>query len=150
MVSCKNCQSIKTIKSGLVNGKQRYKCKECGCHFVEGDRRTSADIQAKKALCVVLYSLGKMSMRMIGRVFSIHHTLVLRWLVEAGARIPEQGIDSETREVEFDEMWRFVENKLTSSGPSRLLTVTSARLLHGLSVVVILQHSNGSATNSNI
>ena len=56
MSVCKKCGSSKNIKSGKVNDKQRYECKECGCHFMEGDARTNEKIKAKKALCVLLYS----------------------------------------------------------------------------------------------
>jgi transposase len=66
MVECKNCHSEQIVKSGFVRGKQRYKCKGCGIHFVEGDARTSDKIAALKALCVVLYSLGKGSYNMLG------------------------------------------------------------------------------------
>ena len=59
MPVCKKCGSSKNIKSGKVNDKQRYECKECGCHFMEGEARTNEKIKAKKALCVLLYSLGK-------------------------------------------------------------------------------------------
>jgi transposase-like protein len=37
MPECKNCHSSHTIKSGKVRGKQRYKCKDSGLNFVEGD-----------------------------------------------------------------------------------------------------------------
>ena len=59
MPECKNCKSSKTVKSGKVRGKQRYKCKECGYNFVEGDTRTSEKIIALKALVVLLYALSK-------------------------------------------------------------------------------------------
>jgi transposase-like protein len=61
MVECKDCHSVRIVKSGLVRGKQRYGCKECGVHFVEGDARTGDKVVVLKALCVVLYSLGKRS-----------------------------------------------------------------------------------------
>ena len=59
MPNCKNCKSDKIIKAGKSGEKQRYKCKECGYHFVEGDARTNEKIAAKKALCLLFYSLGK-------------------------------------------------------------------------------------------
>ena len=29
--TCKKCGSSNAVKSGVVAGKQRYQCKECGC-----------------------------------------------------------------------------------------------------------------------
>ena len=70
MNACKNCKSEKVVKSGNVRGKQRYKCRECGYNFVIGDKRTNEKIVAMKALCVLLYSLGKGSYNMWEIVFS--------------------------------------------------------------------------------
>jgi hypothetical protein len=30
-MNCPKCASEKKVKSGVVKGRQRYKCKECGC-----------------------------------------------------------------------------------------------------------------------
>jgi hypothetical protein len=38
-----------------------------GKHIREGDRRTNAKVEGKKALCILLYALGKSSYKMIGR-----------------------------------------------------------------------------------
>ncbi len=34
MYKCKKCQASEYTKAGFVNGKQRYKCKKCGCQQV--------------------------------------------------------------------------------------------------------------------
>ena len=36
---CKKCGSVNYVKNGYVYGKQRYKCKECGHNYIEGDER---------------------------------------------------------------------------------------------------------------
>lgn len=69
MVICKRCKSTRTVKNGIVREKLRYKCKECGYNFVEGDGRTNESLAAKKALAVILYSLGKASYGMLGKIF---------------------------------------------------------------------------------
>ena len=33
VTTCSHCQSTNYIKKGKDNGKQRYKCKDCGTHF---------------------------------------------------------------------------------------------------------------------
>jgi hypothetical protein len=38
-VLCKKCGSDKFVRSGIVNNKQRYQCKLCGCSFTVGDFR---------------------------------------------------------------------------------------------------------------
>jgi len=147
MITCKNCKSEHKTKSGTVNNKQRYKCKDCGYHYVEGDGRTNDKVAAKKALCVLLYSLGKASFRMLAKIFDTNQSLVYRWIVEAGAKLPEPRIDNDITEIEFDEMWHFVKAKKTSYGLSKHLTVAQGELSPGYSVVVMLKHSPGSTIN---
>jgi len=116
MPICKKCGSNKNIKSGKVNHKQRYECKECGCHFVEGDARTNDKIKAKKAFCVLFYSLGKCSFRMLAKIFDTHPSLVYKWVREAADRLPQPQISDDITEIEFDEMWHFIKSKKTNYG----------------------------------
>jgi len=146
MPECKNCKSKKVIKSGKVREKQRYKCKECGYHFVVGGRADERKIQALKALCVLLYSLGKGSYNMMGKLFGRNRSLIYRWIREAGLNTEEPTINGEIAEIEFDEMWHFIESKKTSFGSSKPLTVAAGELSPGFSVVVIAQPSGGSTT----
>ncbi len=134
------------MKSGKARGKQRYKCKECGYHFVEGDGRTNEKIAAKKAMCVLLYSLSKASFNGLARIFDTWPSLVYRWIVEAGAKLPDEEVSGDIREMEFDEMWHFVGSKKEKYGSSKHLIVADGELLPGFSVVVILKPLDGSTT----
>ena len=144
MPICKKCNSKHTVKSGIVSGKQRYYCKDCGCNFREGDNRTNDKVAAKKALCILLYSMAKGSFRMIGHILGIDHALVYRWIKAFGESLPEPEISGDIRQMEFDEMWHFVGSKKTNFGSSRPLTVAQGELWPGFSAIVILQHSSAS------
>jgi transposase len=146
MPKCKECGSERTVKNGVLAGKQRYRCKECGCNFREGDNRTNEKTAAKKALCVLLYAMAKGSFRMMGRVLGVDHTLVYRWIRSFGEGIPEPEVPGDVTEMEFDEMWHFVGSKKTSFGPSRPLTVAQGEPWPGCSAIVILRRSGGSTT----
>jgi transposase len=141
MLKCKECGSERSVKSGVVAGKQRYHCKDCGCNFREGDNRTNDKIIAKKALCILLYAMAKGSFRMLGRILRIDHTLVYRWIREFGESLTEPEVSGEIKEMEFDEMWHFIGSKKESFGSLRPLTVAQGELWPGCSVVVILQPS---------
>lgn len=108
MMSCKKCGSEKAVKNGVVAGKQRFKCKECGYNFREGDERTNEKIAAKKALCILLYAMAKGSYRMMGKLLKIDHTQVYRWIRAYGESLPEPEVPGEITEMEFDEMWHFM------------------------------------------
>ena len=146
MCECKNCKSEKVVKSGKVRGKQRFKCKECGYNFVIGDERTNEKIEAMKALCVLFYSLGKGSYNMLGKLFNRNRSLIYRWIKEAGLNTEEPIIDNEITQIEFDEMWHFIQSKKLNFGSSKPLTVVAGELSPGFSVVVIAQHLNDSTT----
>ena len=115
-------------QSGIVSGKQRYYCKECGCNFREGDKRTNDKITAKKALCILLYAMAKGSFRMMGRILRIDHTLVYRWVREFGENLPEPEVPGNIRQIEFDEMRHFIKNKKTGFRSSKPLIVTQGEL----------------------
>ena len=146
MPECKNCKAERVVKSGKVRGKQRYKCKECGYNFVVGDERTNEKIVALKALCVLLYSLGKGSYNMLGKLFDRNRSLIYRWIREAGLLTEEPRIDEEITQIEFDEMWHFIQSKKENFGSSKPLTAVAGELSPGFSVVVIAQRSDGSTT----
>ena len=146
MIKCKNCGNDNIVKNGRVRNKQRYKCKGCGCNFVEGDMRTNEKIAAKKAMSVLLYSLAKASFNMMGKLFDMYPSQVYRWIVDAGAKLSEQEISGEIKHMEFDEMWHYVGMKKTKFGSSKPLTVASGELWPGRSAIVILQHSRGFTT----
>jgi len=117
MLSCKKCLSENIVKNGIVRGKQRYRCAECAYNFVEGDQRTNEGVIAKKAMCTLLYSLGKAPYNMLAHIFDTWPSLVYRWIAEAGAQLPDKEVSGEIKEMEFDEMWHFVGSKKQALGP---------------------------------
>lgn len=144
MSVCKNCSSTDIVKNGFVRNKQRYRCKKCGFNFVEGDGRTSGAIAAKKAMLILLYSMGKISFNMLGKIFNMWPSQVYRWIVKEGKKLPEQSIPGEIKEIEFDEMWHFIERKKTSFGSSKPLIAAQGKLWPGCSAIVMLQLSDDS------
>jgi transposase len=146
MPACKKCGSEQAVKNGIVAGKQRYRCKGCGCNFRVGDNRTNERTAAKKAMCILLYAMAKGSFRMMGRILNRSHSLIYRWVREFDEALPEPEVPNGIKEMEFDEMWHFVGSKKTNFGPSRPLAVAHGEPWPGCSAVVILQHSGGSTT----
>jgi transposase-like protein len=144
MSCCKRCRSDAVVKNGIVRNKQRYRCHACGYNFIEGDARINPSLPAKKALAVILYSLGKASFNMMGHIFGVSRSLIYRWIVEEATRLPEPEISDGITEMEFDEMWHFIGSKKTNAGSSKPWLVAQGELWPGFLVVVALQPSNGS------
>ncbi len=105
MAICKQCGGERTVKNGTVRGKARYKCKDCGLNFTDGDGRVRNELAAKKALAVILYSLGKASFGMLAKIFGVSRSLTYGWIREKTDALPEPVVAGTISEMEFDEMW---------------------------------------------
>jgi transposase len=100
MMPCKNCRDSQTVKNGFVRGKQRYKCRACGYNFVLGDTRHAQATEVKKALAIILYSLGKSSFGFLGKLFGVSRTTAYYWIRHAAARIDEPTSTENIQEIE--------------------------------------------------
>ena len=139
---CKKCDSGQVSKSGKANGKQRYFCKKCGLHFTIGDGRTSEHVAAKKAMCVVLYSIGNVSFRALAKMFNTSPSLTHRWVVKAGCTTPRKATPhrGEIKQVEFDKVRSYIKTKqLKMFDGTKPLTIISGDMGQGYSAIVILQ-----------
>ncbi len=67
MPNCPNCYSEKTVKNGHIhNGKQRYKCHECGRQFVENPEKIVISPEKRELIDRLL--LERISLAGIARV----------------------------------------------------------------------------------
>jgi hypothetical protein len=83
---------------------------------------------------------------MMGKLFGRNRSLIYRWIKEAGINADEPVIAGEIKEIEFDEMWHFIQSKKENFGLLKPLTAVAGKLSHGFSVVVIVQHSGDYTT----
>lgn len=77
-VRCPKCDSEEYIKSGVVQGRQRYKCRQCNYHFtVQKLGKKVDDYYVTKALQLYLEGI---SYREIERLLGISHVSVMNWV----------------------------------------------------------------------
>ncbi|MCL2475184.1 MAG: hypothetical protein FWF37_03570 [Chloroflexi bacterium] len=145
MPICKRCRSERVVKSGIVAGKQRYYCKDCGCNFREGDNRINYKIAAGKALCILFYAMTGSCHQTIARLMDIDHTLVYRWTRTLCANFSESKKIGEIKQIKFDEIVRYINDKKNNFNSSEPLTVACGELWSGCSAFIILQNSDASA-----
>ena len=115
-MTCKNCRNTPTVKNGFVRGKQRDKCHACGYTFVLGDARHSHATEIKKALAIILSSLGKSSFGFLGKLFRVSRTTPYDWIRQAASSIDDPTIAPDMHEIEGDEMWHVSQAKKEKSG----------------------------------
>lgn len=84
--NCPNCQSPKHIKSGIVNNRQRYKCKDCNYYFtVFKTGKKIDDYYVNKALQLYLEGL---TYREIERILGVSHVSVINWVKKYNIKRP--------------------------------------------------------------
>ena len=88
LLKCKNCLSSKYIKNGFVRTVQRYKCKNCGYNYKEGDKRQKYTVQDRfKVLKLYLENCG---IRSIERLTGVCNSQVLKWISESADTIKQE------------------------------------------------------------
>lgn len=149
-MKCKKCESRSYVKSGFMNEKQRFKCKECGYHFTEGDNRGKPAWLKRFALFLYLEGIGFRSIeRILHQVGEgVSHVAVINWIRDLGKEVrdlkkEETGTVS-VLVMELDEMWHFVQKKRISCGYGLHLIEKKGGLLHSFWAVEAKQLAKSS------
>lgn len=87
MPVCPICASSRTVKNGRIhNGKQRFKCHECGRQFVEHPQKKMID-QAQRELIDRLL-LERISLAGIARAVQVSEQWLQTYVNEKYAKVP--------------------------------------------------------------
>jgi len=118
-MDCPKCKSLSYTKDGIVQNRQRYKCKSCNYRYTV---IAKSDVKSKQvrrmALEMYLEGLG---FRAIGRLLKISHVTVYYWIKCWGSRVELPIRDKPLEIVELDEMHSYIGNKKTIVGFGLLL-----------------------------
>ncbi|WP_344928472.1 transposase-like zinc-binding domain-containing protein [Aquimarina addita] len=84
--NCPNCNSRSYVKSGIVNNRQRYRCKMCNYFFtVNKLGKKIDDYYVNKALQLYLEGL---TYREIERILGISHVSIMNWVKKYNIKRP--------------------------------------------------------------
>jgi transposase len=108
IMKCPKCGSEHSVKSGNHHGRQRYKCKECGCQYTL-EKPRGKDIE-QKCLAVILYING-LSYRSIAKIVKVSHKSVYNWVKAFAVETYEKPKPQGEVVIELDEMWHFIGSK---------------------------------------
>ena len=118
-MDCPKCKSSNHKKNGIINGRQRYKCHDCGYNYsVELKSTAFPESVKKQALQLYLEGLG---FRSIGRILGVSHVSVQNWIKRFGSELEELKSENEISIVELDEMHTYIGNKKNTAGSGLLL-----------------------------
>jgi transposase-like protein len=131
---CKHCGCEKRVKNGYVQGKQRYKCKDCGKTYREGDSRERYSNEQR--LRVIKWYLEGAGIMSIERMEGVPNPLIIKWIRKFSRilrnylneiEIPEDARKIEI--IELDELFSYCQKKLTRSTYGLLLIGREVKLL---------------------
>jgi transposase len=113
--ACPKCLSLLCVKAGFKTGKQRYKCKKCGCFYTQSQSRGFSVEVKKQAIQLYLEGLG---FRAIGRVLKVSHVTVQNWVNLLGEAIQKvkSRYPARVQRIELDEIHHYVGEKKTLAG----------------------------------
>ena len=134
MINCKHCHSTNNVKNGMVQGKQRYLCKDCNRTFREGDLRENyTEDQRMRAIKWYLEGAG---IRSIERMEKVPASLVVHWIRKASDSIRKQlssaEIPADAKDIqilELDELFTYCKKKQKRSTYGLLLIGSEVSLL---------------------
>lgn len=118
---CPNCNSEDYIKSGIVNNRQRFKCKNCGYFFtVNKLGKKIDDYYVNKALQLYLEGL---TYREIERILGVSHVSIMNWVKKYNIKRPYRTDYHPTYKIlNANELSKFFQDSNNLSGAGVLVT----------------------------
>ena len=119
--SCPKCQQKNVIKSGIVNERQRYLCKDCHYYFTVKKLGKQIDSYfVTKALQLYLEGL---SYREIERIIGVSHVTISSWIKKYNIKRPKHSEFHPVYKVfKQNELVDFIQNEENIKGFGLIIT----------------------------
>ncbi|MCL2288094.1 MAG: hypothetical protein FWC33_02795 [Candidatus Bathyarchaeota archaeon] len=139
MPVCKRCDGNSAYKAGVIRGRQRYKCRDCGYFFRLGDKRTSSQTDAKQAMCILLYSLTGCTYRTVGLLVEYDPAFVYRCVKKFKEQLPKFKQYLDIKALTFEDLKPFISlNREASEILKTLITKHTNVFSEGVAVNILL------------
>ena len=113
MLACPLCDSSHTVKNGHIhNGKQRFKCHNCGRQFVQDPQNKVIDPATRDLIDRLL--LERISLAGIARATQVSEQWLQTYVNEKYAQVPRSVNVTKKKgklTMQCDELWSFVDHK---------------------------------------
>lgn len=120
-VHCPKCNSFRLIKSGIVQERQRYRCKACNYFFTVDKIGKQIDAYyITKALQLYIEGL---SLREIERLLGVSHVTVSNWIKKLNIKRPESAQYHPTYKIlDYSELTEHLANRDNLKGAGTIIT----------------------------
>ena len=84
---CPKCQSENLTKSGVINGRQRFRCKNCNYSFTV--LKAGKQIDTYYIIKAIQLYIEGVTYREIERILGISHVTVMNWVKKYNIKAPD-------------------------------------------------------------
>jgi transposase-like protein len=86
-IACPKCESEQLTKSGVVKGRQRFRCK--GCQYVFTVLKEGKQIDPYYVIKALQLYIEGVTLREIERILGVSHVSVMNWVKKYGIKAPD-------------------------------------------------------------
>ena len=83
---CPKCDSAEATKSGVINERQRFKCRTCGYHYTVA--KVGREVDSYYVIKALQLYIEGVSYREIERLLGVSHVSVMNWVKKYGVKAP--------------------------------------------------------------
>jgi transposase-like protein len=135
-LSCPKCKNKSIIKSGMVQGEQRWKCKACSYQFTRIVQRGRPLWQ--KSLVVFLYCYG-VSLHAIAKIFDVQPSTVLKWVKLYAKDYTHTPEISNVHIMSLAEMQDIIQNNINNDPSTLFISINDAIFKNGAGISITKQ-----------
>jgi len=120
-IKCPKCSSFRHVKSGIIAGRQRFRCKDCSYYYtVNKIGKRIDDYYITKALQLYLEGI---SAREIERLIGVSHVSVHNWVKKLGIKKISNDSNHPTYKVfNHDELAEYMADRTNLEGFGAIIT----------------------------
>lgn len=119
--ACPKCNSPQATKSGVIDGRQRFKCKNCGYHYTVA--KVGKEINSYYVIKALQLYIEGVSYREIERLLGVSHVSVMNWVKKYGVKAPRQADYHPTYKIlNQKELAEFFQNPANVQGAGLVVT----------------------------
>jgi len=118
---CPKCKGTEIVKSGVVKGRQRYKCRGCAYHF--SVMKEGKKIDPYYVIKALQLHIEGVSLREIERILGVSHVSVRNWIRQHNIKAPENMAYRPTYKVlNHAELLEFFADRTSMQGAGCMVT----------------------------
>ena len=86
--ACPKCNATEATKSGVINERQRFRCRQCGYHYTVA--KVGREVDSYYVIKALQLYIEGVSYREIERLLGVSHVSVMNWVKKYGVKAPRQ------------------------------------------------------------